>query len=89
MRSIRYLGKFKQDYKRMEKRGSDMKKLRLVIQKLANTEELEARYRDHPLLGKYAGARDCHIAPDWILIYAVVENELRLIRTGAHSDLFS
>ncbi|MGC1377867.1 MAG: type II toxin-antitoxin system YafQ family toxin [Anaerolineales bacterium] len=88
MRSIRYLGQFKNDYKRMEKRGSDIKKLRAVIEKLVNAEELEARYKDHPLLGKYAGARDCHISPDWVLIYAIVGDELRLIRTGTHADLF-
>lgn len=89
MRSIRYLGRFKKDFKRIEKRGSDVKKLRAVIQKLVNEEELEARYKDHPLQGKYTGARDCHISPDWILIYAIVDNELRLIRTGTHADLFS
>jgi mRNA interferase YafQ len=88
MRTIRYLGKFKQDFKRMEKRGNDLKKLRVLIEKLVNAEELETRYKDHPLQGEFAGARDCHISPDWILIYAVVENELRLIRTGTHADLF-
>jgi mRNA interferase YafQ len=88
MRSIRYLGQFKKDFKLMEKRGSDMKKLRTVIEKLVKEEELEARYKDHPLQGNYAGARDCHISPDWILIYAIMENELRIIRTGSHSDLF-
>lgn len=72
----------------MEKRGNDIKKLRAVIQKLVNAEELEARYKDHPLQGKFADARDCHISPDWILIYAIVDNELRLIRTGTHADLF-
>ncbi len=88
MRTIRYLGKFKQDFKRMEKRGNDLKKLRVLIEKLVNAEELETRYKDHPLQGEFAGARDCHISPDWVLIYAVVENELRLIRTGTHADLF-
>jgi len=72
----------------MEKRGNEIKKLRAVIEKLVNAEELEARYKDHPLQGNYAGARDCHIRPDWVLIYAIVENELRLIRTGTHADLF-
>jgi len=89
MRTIRYLRQFKKDYQRMEKRGNEIKKLRAVIDKLVNEEELEARYKDHPLQGKYAGGRDCHINPDWILIYAIVNNELRLIRTGTHSDLFS
>ena len=72
----------------MEKRGNEIKKLRAVIEKLVNAEELEARYKDHPLQGNYAGARDCHISPNWVLIYAIVENELRLIRTGTHADLF-
>jgi mRNA interferase YafQ len=89
MRTIRYLGQFKKDYRLMDKRGMDMKKLRTVIEKLVNEVELEAHYKDHPLRGKFAGARDCHITPNWILIYAVIENELRLIRTGTHSDLFS
>jgi mRNA interferase YafQ len=88
MRAIRYSGQFKQDVKLMAKRGYDVKKSRVVIEKLVNEEKLEARYRDHPLQGKYAGGRDCHISPDWILIYAIVDNELRLIRTGTHSDLF-
>ena len=88
MLSIRYLAQFKKDFKRMQKRGSDLKKLRAVIEKLANEQELEPRYKGHPLQGGYVGARDCHIAPDWVLIYAIVDNELRLIRTGAHSDLF-
>jgi len=89
MRTIRYLGQFKKDYNRMEKRGNEIKKLRAVIEKLAIEEELGARYKDHPMQGKFAGARDCHINPDWILIYAIVDNELRLIRTGTHSDLFA
>lgn len=88
MRNIRYSGQFKSDFKRMEKRGADIKKLRAVIEKLVNEEELDTRHKDHPLLGKFAGARDCHITPDWILIYALVDNELRLIRTGTHADLF-
>jgi mRNA interferase YafQ len=88
MRSLHYTGQFKKDAKLAAKRGYDLKKLRAVIEKLVNEEQLEKRYRDHPLQGKYAGARDCHIEPDWILIYAVVGDELRLIRTGTHADLF-
>jgi mRNA interferase YafQ len=88
MRAVRYTSQFKKDFKRIEKRGSDMKKLRAMIEKLINEEEMGPQYQDHPLQGKFAGARDCHIGPDWVLIYAIVGNELRLIRTGAHSDLF-
>ena len=89
MRTIRYLGQFKKDAKLLIKRGYAMNKLQTVIEKLAHEEVVEPRYRDHPLHGKYEGARDCHISPDWILIYAIVGNELRLIRTGTHSDLFA
>ncbi len=88
MRTILYSGQFKKDFKRMERRGGDMKKLRAVIERLVSEEELEARYKDHPLQGDFAGVRDCHIQADWILIYAIVGDELRLIRTGTHSDLF-
>jgi mRNA interferase YafQ len=88
MRTIRYSGQFKKDARLMGRRGLEMNKLRAVIERLVNEEELEARYKDHPLQGKYAGGRDCHISPDWILIYAIVGDELRLIRTGAHADLF-
>ena len=73
----------------MGKRGYEMNKLRALIEKLVNEQELEVRYKDHPLQGKYAGARDCHVGPDCILIYAIVGNELRLIRLGTHSDLFT
>jgi mRNA interferase YafQ len=89
MRVVRYLGQFKKDAELMGRRGYEMKKLRALIEKLVNEQELEARYKDHPLQGKYAGARDCHVGSDWILIYAIVGNELRLIRLGTHSDLFT
>ncbi len=88
MRAIRYSGQFKKDAKLMSRRGFDMKKLRLVVEILVHEEPLDEKYHDHPLQGKFAGARDCHINPDWILIYAIVGDELRLIRTGTHSDLF-
>ncbi len=79
---------FKKDFKRLEKRGVDPEKLRRVITLLLAGMPLEDQYRDHPLRGKFSGARDCHIEPDWVLIYTVIENELRLIRTGSHADLF-
>ena len=61
-----------------------------VVDKLAAGESLDEKYRDHPLLGDYVGMRECHITPDWLLIYQVRENEvvLFLSRTGTHSDLF-
>jgi len=62
--------------------------LRTIIDKLAAGEPLGEKYKDHPLHGDYAGARDCHIGPDWVLLYAVADEELRLIRTGSHAELF-
>ena len=81
---------FKKDYKLMKKRGLDMRKLEDVIDTLASETPLEARFSDHELTGQYKGFRECHIAPDWLLIYAVNRDELILTaaRTGSHSDLF-
>jgi len=82
--------KFKKDFKKMEKQGKDLRRLRIVIGKLANGEKLDEKYRDHALTGNYADCRECHIAPDWLLIYRVEETEvvLLLMRTGSHSELF-
>jgi mRNA interferase YafQ len=81
--------KFKKDYKRLRKRGLDMSKLDEVIVKLANGETLEPKHRDHALVGNRNGFRDCHIEPDWILIYKLDNGKLILIlsETGSHADL--
>ena len=73
----------------MGKRGKKFEEFKEVIRKIAAEEVLEAKYRDHVLVGQYKGTRECHIEPDWLLIYEVAESELILIRTGTHSDLFS
>ncbi len=65
-----------------------MSKLRIIIELLLNEEPLPEICQDHPLRGKFAGSRDCHIEPDWVLIYAIRGNELVLLRTGSHADLF-
>lgn len=88
MLTPRYTSAFKKEYKRAKKRGDDMDKLRHVIDLLLNEIPLPETYDDHPLRGKFGGSRDCHIAPDWVLIYAVEGNELILLRTGSHADLF-
>ena len=88
MREVRRTGQFKRDVKRMDKRGKDFSELRRVIELLATGEPLEPRHRDHPLSGGYSGSRDCHIEPDWVLIYERTRDELILIRTGTHADLF-
>ena len=79
---------FKRDVKKALKRNKDMDKLKELIKKLVQDRILPARYKDHPLRGDYRDCRDCHIEPDWILIYRVKGNELYLVRTGTHSDLF-
>jgi mRNA interferase YafQ len=88
MLRLSYTTAFKQDYKRLQKRGFVMAKLRQVLEQLAYGETIEDQYKDHPLRGNYAGARDCHIEPDWVLIYSIAGDELRLLRTGTHADLF-
>jgi mRNA interferase YafQ len=85
---LRYTASFKKDYKRLKKRGYDMAKLRQVLEHLVNGETIKERYKNHHLRGSYASARDCHVEPDWVLIYAIVGDELRLLRTGTHADLF-
>ena len=82
--------KFKKDLKLAAKRGFDIKLLREVVIKLASREKLDEKYRDHLLSGGYRGFRECHIEPDWLLVYRVNEDELELFlfRTGTHSDLF-
>ena len=79
---------FKKDVKRMRKRGKDLEKIKAVIDQLVAEEPLPAKNRDHKLGGNWIGRRDCHIEPDWILIYKLTEDELLLERTGTHSDLF-
>jgi mRNA interferase YafQ len=88
MRKAKITAQFEKDVRRAEKRGYEMQKLSPVIALLVREEPFEARHKDHPLKGNYAGARDCHIGPDWLLIYVIEGNELILLRTGTHSDLF-
>lgn len=81
---------FKRDLKLAAKRGYNLDLLDEVVTQLACKETLPDKYRDHNLTGKYAGFRECHIQPDWLLIYRVDETEILLFlsRTGTHSDLF-
>lgn len=90
MLTIKYQAAFKKDYKRIVKRGYDMRLLEKVIELLANQKPPPEKNRDHQLSGDYAGCRECHITPDWLLIYEVADEELilYLTRTGSHSDLF-
>ena len=83
-----FTNQFQKDVKGMKKRNKDMQKLKLIMSKLINEENLEERYRDHKLSGEYKGRRDCHIEPDWVLIYKKTDSEIIFERTGSHSDLF-
>ena len=83
-----YTTQFKKDYKRIKKQKKDIDKLRSVIDKLASTQMLDKKYQEQRLIGEWNDHRDCHIEPDWILIYRITKNELILERTGSHSELF-
>ncbi|MGD9153496.1 MAG: type II toxin-antitoxin system YafQ family toxin [Gammaproteobacteria bacterium] len=80
--------RFKRDLKRVLKRGKDIKKLKNIVLKLLDQAELPRKFKDHRLIGGYSGARECHIEPDWLLIYRLLRGGIRLERTGTHSDLF-
>ena len=88
MRSVSQTTQFVRDVKRMRKRGKDLEKLKFLVTKLAKSEPLDPKYRDHSLFGPWKNCRDCHIEPDWLLIYSADPFSLRLERTGSHSDLF-
>ena len=74
----------------MKKRGKDLEKLKYVVNELANQRPLDEKYRDHELTGNYRNFRECHVEPDWLLIYRIEKGELTLalVRSGTYSDLF-
>lgn len=88
MRITRLTSRFKKDVKRMKKRGKMIRKSKRVIDMIALDQQLDAKYRDHALRGRYKGMRECHIEPDWLLIYKRTKSEVVLVRTGTHADLF-
>ncbi len=88
MKRISRTGRFKKDVKLMKKRGKSFDVFKEVIQQLVQSEPLDKKFRDHKLTGNYAGLRECHIEPDWLLIYEDLDGLLILVRTGTHSDLF-
>ncbi len=90
MRTFSRTNQFKKDIKRIEKRGKNLSKLRAALDLLIEGDPLPPEYKDHPLRGDFADSRDCHIEPDWILIYTLSEKGSHVCfeRTGTHSDLF-
>jgi mRNA interferase YafQ len=83
-----FTGKFRKELRLMEKRGKDLGKIREIIHKLLHQKPLEPKHRDHNLVGPYVGCRECHVEPDWLMIYSVSGDWIRFERTGTHSDLF-
>jgi len=90
MYTVKFTSKFQKDVKRVQRRGYDLDLLTAVIEKLADGALLDVSFNDHPLKGEYVGCRECHITPDWLLIYKYSNDALFLFmtRTGTHSDLF-
>lgn len=88
MLDIVYLSRFKRDLKTCQKRNYDLLLFKEVVDILRIPDSLPRKNRPHPLSGNYSGFYECHIAPDWLLIYKQTENQLLLARTGSHSDLF-
>ena len=93
MLRIRYSSRFKKDYKAVKRRGYDTRLLEEVLNILSTKQTLPPKYLDHALAGNYKGYRECHITPDWLLIYQYEtlddgEQQLVCVRTGTHSDFF-
>ena len=90
MLEVKITSKFKKDYKLIKKRKLDVHLLKRVVFKIANEIPLDEKHKDHELTGKYKGFRECHIQPDWLLIYLIEDQTLTLTltRTGSHADLF-
>lgn len=83
-----YQNHFKKDLKLAKKRKKNINLLKIIITKIINEESLLPKNKEHKLMGKYQGLWECHIEPDWLLIYKVTNTEAIFIRTGSHSDLF-
>ena len=88
MLAVRQATAFRRDVRRLGRRGADLTKLQNVVALLAAKKPLEPRHRDHPLSGDWRSFRDCHVEPDWVLIYKVDGDDLYLVRTGSHAELF-
>lgn len=90
MYNLRFTNRIQRNIKLMKKRGKDLEKLKTVLNLLQRGIELPAKYKDHALTGNYIGCRECHIEPDWLLVYEIINEELiiLLLTTGSHSDLF-
>lgn len=80
--------KFERDLRLVLKRGKSLEKIKNVMRLLVEEKPLEEKYRDHSLKGEYVDCRECHIEPDWLLVYMVKDGSIIFVRTGSHADLF-
>ncbi|MDE0838558.1 MAG: type II toxin-antitoxin system YafQ family toxin [Kiritimatiellae bacterium] len=88
MREVSQTAQFGRDLKKLKRRGKDLAKLRRIVSALAAGKTLDVKHGDHALVGEWKPARDCHVEPDWVLVYTIDKASLKLERTGTHSDLF-
>jgi len=86
--TIRQSTRFRRDVKRLQRQRVDLSQLQTVVEILVAQDTLGEKHRDHFLIGDWKGYRECHIQPDWLLIYRIEGDELQLVRTGSHADLF-
>lgn len=87
-RSIRQSTRFRRDIKRLQRQRKDLFRLEVVVNNLVGNAPLAEQYRDHALKGNWKGLRECHIQPDWLLVYRIEGEELQLVRTGSHAELY-
>jgi mRNA interferase YafQ len=87
--TIRQSTRFRHDVKRLQRQRAALSELEAVVDTLVVQEQLAEKYRDHALVGNWHGFRECHIQPDWLLIYRIEDDELQLVRTGSHTELFA
>ena len=83
-----YTKQFNRDLKRMVKRGKDTNKIKVIISDMIDENELSEKFKDHKLIGNFKGRRECHVEPDWLLIYKIENDKIIFERTGTHSDLY-
>ena len=88
MKKLSQTKQFVRDIKQMRRRGKDLERLKAIVGRLARDGSLDAKHRDHAPAGSWKNCRDCHIEPDWVFVYSMDANNLRLERTDSHSDLF-
>jgi len=87
MLKARFGSKFKRDYKKAGKQGRDIAKLKALVDMIQRQEKLDEQYADHPLVGNWKGVRECHLEPDWLLLYRIEKDTVIFIRTGSHSGI--